>query len=172
MNIRILAKGFSESISAIIIGSVILTLILFNIYTVVLTTSFLHNITSKNQRNSELRILNTQVFANGTIVINMTNTGPLTLENIKKIEVVVKIITNNSSTTYLVKYDEHQKENSWIFCGVYVEKMLRSLNTDILRPGETMCIKLKINSIPEKSYVILTIYTPSGEKTEYIDIAR
>ena len=168
---RSFTKGVIDTISATVVGFAILILTLFSVYTVLMTVSSLHRDLAREQHKIEIRITGAKAYTNGTIYINITNYGPIALEDVRKIEIIATVIANDLHASYLAVYGNTLYTGYWSICGRYVGNIRYDVvNSYTLRPGESLCIKAVYPLLPLDAYVSLVVYTSRGEKTEFVAI--
>lgn len=166
-----------KAISSLIPGILLITSMTFlSLYSIYILLSIVTNFTQllrvTKGLEQEVAIHNITVYANGSIVVLIANTGKSTINRVSDLDIVVSYFDSlDHQVTYLLKFNNYQSlPGCWRVIGVCVEgatTCFTNYSREFLKPGELALLRGLLPTPPiPGSWGYIVVITPTGYKVE------
>lgn len=164
-------KGISSPASAAIIGVAMILLSIYTVYTVINTATSLHSLVDTRVEGRDiLRVVNVDVYSNGTAYIAIANEGSVYIE-VKDIEIAIAIYIDGNPYIYSLKQCSSLEPGCWCVEGIAVKDIVYS--SSVLRPGEVIYIAIKLPIEPPlNSYGYISVFSLYSKAERVFTVSR
>jgi len=164
-------KGVSSPASAAIIAVAMILLSIYTVYTVINTATSLHSLVDTRVGGRDiLRVVDIDVYSNGTAYISITNEGSVYIE-VKDIEIAIAIYIDGNPYIYSLKQCSSLEPGCWYIERVAVKDIVYS--SGVLRPGEVLYISIQLPIEPPlNSYGYIAVFSLYSKAERVFTVSR
>ena len=166
-------KGIASPASAAIIGIAMVLLSIYTVYTAINTATSIHRLVDPRVVDRDiLRVVDVDVYSNGTAYISIANEGSRYVE-VKDIEIAVAIYVDGDPYIYSLKHCSFLEPGCWCVERVAVKDIVYSYSSGVLRPGEVLYIALQLPIEPPlNSYGYIAVFSLYSKAERMFTVSR